>query len=248
MKKLLSITAAAIMLFAGCSRNEVLVTPQESGTPIDFGTYVGRAPQTKGTSLDLDVLKTESFGVYAFYNEGITWENYSDDQRTSPKFMDNIKVYWAGAEDDGIDPQGAEPKPPVSTEWKYDDIKYWPEDGEDVLTEINFFAYAPYREGAGEWNDKDGTIPFALAVDDEDAVDIKNLEDLVYDAASVRYWNDKVTGKKAADDAAGIAISERLNQMLGGYRIRIQFKHALSRIGFSASVDAPNRNVAIIGK
>ncbi len=127
MKKLVLITTAAIMLFAGCSRNEVLEFPEEQASPVDFTTYVGRARQIKGTSLDLEGLKDKDFGVYAFYKENAEWTDYGEEDKKHPNFMNNVRVY----RDESL---------------SYDNILYWPveldESGDYADGNLYFFDRA----------------------------------------------------------------------------------------------------------
>lgn len=93
---------------------------------IEFGTYLGRDAQTKGTITDIDFLKGEDkgFGVTAFYTGQDAW---TKEGRTAiaPNFMYNQQV----TSTDG-------------TNWSYSPVKYWPTMTGDM---ISFFAYAPYN-------------------------------------------------------------------------------------------------------
>lgn len=121
MKKFKFFGMAAIVAMAvSCSSDDV-VTEVKNDNAIQFGTYVGNAAQSRGTVTTIDNVAS-GFGVFA-YNTGTTaFANYTDD---TPNFMNNEKVY---SEDDG-------------TTWKYDIIKYWPNNPQE---KVSFFAYAPY--------------------------------------------------------------------------------------------------------
>ena len=115
-----------------------------------FGTYMGRATNVTRAG-SAGVITTEklklsdyNFGVLS-YNTGATdWAGASN--AVIPNFMYNEKIYWDGSN------------------WKYDNIKYWPNDyagnggyvdekttGESgatgtTQTKLSFFAYAPWVE------------------------------------------------------------------------------------------------------
>ncbi len=212
MKKIVIIASVAVMSLLGCTKNSIVDNTQEQATPISFGTYVGNAPQTKGTSMSLDLLKQGSFGVYAFYKKSVSWVDYEETDKATPTFMNNVKVYWP----EGASAQNQLDPPATSKDWTYDGLKYWPEDGDDTPANITFFAYAPYVEGQ-EWNnDSNGTITFELKNI------VTDLEDFVYAARSTDHPTGMPSEMKAADDAS---IDRR---------IQFEFEHALSRIGFSA--------------
>ncbi len=252
MKKLLLNTAAAVMLFAGCSRDEVIDLPkQDQPTPVGFATYVGNAVQTKGECLDIETVKEKHFGVYAFYQAGTLWNQFEEQDKTTPNFMNNVEVYW---DENLTDPEDnlsqASSRMMISKttyKWNYKDTKYWPveKDEEDNYYRgpVHFFAYAPYVEDLA-WKGSEGKLSFTLDKD------VKKLVDMVYSANYIK--RSEIAGEMQTSDEGddNLAILEKLssgfkiNRANGGY-VRFRFAHALSRISFSAEVDAPNRKVVI---
>lgn len=120
MKKVLFFAAAAIMM-VGCSNDQV-VSEMPQDNAINFGMYFGRDAQSRAAIMDLDDLKAQSFGVFAYYTDN---GDYVEGTST-PNFMFDQNVKW-----DGVDT------------WAYSPLKYWPNEATDKLT---FFAYAPHRE------------------------------------------------------------------------------------------------------
>lgn len=137
---------AAMLVGTGCSTDEV-VNDFSQGNAIQFGTYVGRDAQARGSVITTDGGTTNSlastaltsFGVFAYYtdNGGLDLSTLS----LKPNFMYNQDVnkttYTSGTDNVAY-----------STGWKYEPIKYWPNESTDKLS---FFAYAPYESGK-EWN------------------------------------------------------------------------------------------------
>ncbi|MDD2477051.1 MAG: fimbrillin family protein [Dysgonamonadaceae bacterium] len=114
---LMLLTALIVM---SCSKDETTMGIPQEGNAIEFGTYVGRDAQTRGTVINETNLPTLGFGVFAYYTDG---GDYTVGTST-PNFMYNTKVSTAS--------------------WTYAPIKYWPNETTDKLT---FFAYAPYSDG-----------------------------------------------------------------------------------------------------
>lgn len=117
MKKILFFAAAAIMM-VGCSNDQV-VSEMPQDNAINFGMYFGRDAQSRAAIMDLDDLKAQSFGVFAYYTDN---SDYVEGTST-PNFMFDQIVEWE------------------STAWKYSPLKYWPNEATDKLS---FFAYAPH--------------------------------------------------------------------------------------------------------
>ena len=171
MKHYLFFAATAAMMLASCS-SEVDFTQQDlqlanaenAATPVQFGTYLGKAATTRAigaysggtiTTAGLQEM-TQGFGVFAYYTGANNC--YSDVpawQGGAPDFMYNQQVRY----NDGSSSYSY---------WYYTPVKYWPNefgdryadvdesdaDGEetdatnDAATanggKVSFFAYAPY--------------------------------------------------------------------------------------------------------
>ena len=119
---------AAMLVGTGCSTDEV-VNDYSPENAIQFGTYVGRDAQSRGTVTQLGNLQAslDGFGVFAYYTGT---NDYT--AGATPNFMFNQQVtgYW-------------ETVNAVANfkEWRYSPAKYWPN---NVGDKVSFFAYAPY--------------------------------------------------------------------------------------------------------
>lgn len=119
MKKnlFLGFIACATLAMTGCTNDGVVAEGAKTQpTAIEFGTYLGRDVQTRGTVMDNDALK--NMGVYASYTGQ---DDFSD--ASTPNFMYNQKVTKNAGN------------------WEYSPLKYWPTTNND---QVSFFAYAPY--------------------------------------------------------------------------------------------------------
>lgn len=133
MKKRLFLGILALAAVAVSCSKDVVVNeiPQEQA--IEFGTYLGRDAQTKGTVTNSTNLNSVGFGVYSYYTTtnktldfyfGNSGTATSEATQFKPNFMDNQKVYWS------------------SSTWDYTPKKYWPVG--NTTYKLSFFAYAPY--------------------------------------------------------------------------------------------------------
>jgi len=132
MNKKVYLFAAVAALFAACSNNDGAESAEKAQAQqnaqqiaVGFDAYQGRALTRAIT--DLDALKTNSFGVFAYYTD-----NNLYDGQTIPNFMYNQKIDWS------------------TDKWVYEPVKYWPnEAGNTAIAEefdrISFFAYGPYE-------------------------------------------------------------------------------------------------------
>lgn len=111
----------ALLVGTGCSTDEV-VNDYSPNNAIEFGTYVGRNPESRVAETTLNTLKGADwgFGVYAHYRVS------GGTATLSPNFMNNQKVTWGAA----------------TSAWEYAPVKYWPNNDGD---EITFWAYAPWN-------------------------------------------------------------------------------------------------------
>lgn len=107
----------------GCSNdnNNIVDVPSTKGAAVLFNAAVEKEIQSRGASMDLSVLKKESFGIMAYY----TGKNDWNDNGYTPNFMYNQKVTHSGSG------------------WTYSPIKYWPTTQGD---KVSFFAYAPFDD------------------------------------------------------------------------------------------------------
>lgn len=160
--------ALAMLAMSSCTK-EVTVDQVNPDTPIEFGTYLGRAAQTKGSIATLDAatvgLQTTGFGVYAFYTGTTAYEAFQTNDK-APDFMANEKLTYSNG-------------------WTYSPVKYWPNNTNDKLS---FFAYAPYYDGntatsnitAVSAKDTKGDPTLTFVVADEGGNTVSNQVDLLY--------------------------------------------------------------------
>ena len=121
MKKSILISALALAALAttSCSNEETKAIEPQSNA-IEFGTYLGRDAQSRGSEFTTNAMKTQGFGVFAAYTGQTALSAYTG---TEANFMKNTKVTFS-------DPS-----------WTYSPVKYWPNNPDD---KVSFFAYAPY--------------------------------------------------------------------------------------------------------
>lgn len=119
----MGLIACAALTMTGCSNDEINAPQQSQGNnAIEFSTYLGRNAQgSRGTETDTTSIKTDGFGVLAYYTEQ---NNFADNNK--PNFMWNQKVTYS------------------KSAWSYTPVKYWPT---KVGDKVSFFAYAPYVTG-----------------------------------------------------------------------------------------------------
>lgn len=141
------VIALAVLVFVGCTKDEVKSSVDNA---IEFGTYLGRDAQTKGSVFDTDDMKTQGFGVFAYYTND---QKYS--AAATPNFMNNQQVTYVGSA------------------WTYAPVKYWPNEATDY---VSFFAYAPYREGFSVPTSGDPVVSFAVGTDVTNHIDLVAAE------------------------------------------------------------------------
>lgn len=136
MKKSILISALALAAVAttSCSNEETKAIEPQSNA-IEFGTYLGRDAQSRGTVFTTDAMETAGFGVFAAYT---AQEAFSSQPMN---FMYNQKVTKSG------------------TDWTYSPLKYWPNNQGD---QVSFFAYAPHNVEGAALDDSKAQITFTV--------------------------------------------------------------------------------------
>lgn len=153
---------AAMLVGTGCSTDEV-VNDYSPNNAIEFGTYVGRNPESRVAETTLTTLQGADwgFGVYAHYkvNGGTA--------TSEPNFMNNQKVTWNT----------------TTSAWEYTPVKYWPNnDGDEII----FWAYAP-------WNTENtSTSASAPSFKVADGTDYVAAEPVTKSKSTVNDVDDKV--------------------------------------------------------
>jgi len=183
------IIALAAIGLSGCSISDDLNVdlPIES-VAVSFGAVVEtEAPRSRGASMDFSKLKSESFGVLAYYTDGAVWStNYR------PNFMYNQLVNWN------------------NDRWEYSPIKYWPIVEND---KVSFFAYAPY-------DDQNATTTVY-----NNGIELSGKSEI---GAPTIYF----TVNSSIADQVDLLYASEIDK--NREKVSFNFKHALSRIGFSA--------------
>ncbi len=141
--------ALAALAFVGCAKDEVKSSVDNA---IEFGTYLGRDAQTKGSVFNTETMQGANvgFGVFAYYTDE---ERYS--AAATPNFMNNQQVTYNGSA------------------WTYAPVKYWPNEATDY---VSFFAYAPYAESYKVPESGDPIIYFAVPAVVTDHIDLVAAE------------------------------------------------------------------------
>jgi len=127
MKKFFLLAAAAVMVFASCSKND---QPEQKEAAIAFSSYTGRAISkadgsfiNKGTT---ELPADSKFAVWAY----ATGATAFDGTNTSNVFMNNVEVTYAG---------GGKAD---ETKYTYSPLRYWPND--EANNKLSFFAVYPF--------------------------------------------------------------------------------------------------------
>jgi len=172
MKKFFLLAAAAVMVFASCSKNE---TKPVMDKGIGFKSYTGRAVTKANEETFVPKDQTwlnegTSFGVYAYNTKDVA---FAGDVANASKFMTNQEVVFNGssAADAGD-----------YNNYPYEPKKYWPNDEDNNL--LTFWAYYPY----GALENGFGTVnAFTVEDDPADMVDLLVAdvkEDMTYSKAA----------------------------------------------------------------
>ena len=214
MKKRLFLGILALAAVAVSCSKDVVVNEVPQDQPIEFGTYLGRDAQTKGTVTNLNNLKSIGFGVYSYYTTSTKGlDSYFGNSGTAttaenqfkPNFMDNQQVSW-------------------DTNWDYTPKKYWPKGNDDYR--LSFFAYSPfdnddnidkYIEHSYTSTGKYGQPLLTYTIPNE----VSNHQDILF-----------------APISQNTEITKDSNLNSDKSTVKFHFFHALSRIGFAVKAAA----------
>ena len=207
----MAFAAIAAVATTSCTQEEEMFVKDGDGQAYDgnaitFGTYLGSAPQSRSSVMDLDALKQTGFGVLAYYTGEDTYLNKGVPGSFTPNFMYNQKVEWTGS-------------------WTYSPVKYWPS---NIMDNISFFGYAPYVEdftGKTEGiigltsNTTAGDPKLSFVMPEEQ----ENMIDLLYDGSLENISKEDIDGKvqfkfKHAMSRVGfsrVAVVDELNPQDG---------------------------------
>jgi len=210
--KSLFFVAAAAMVMASCSQNEIVETSPDANRAIGFGVYTGT--QTKGLVTDNSVndgstvngLKAanKGFGILAYQTSG----NYATNGAKG-LFMDNVNATWNAS--GGASGTGA---------WEYSPLKFWPGNATD---KISFFAYAPFNAGA---TTASPTGTNGIKVTNATATEDPLLE-----------FTLKTNQEDMVDLVVSTAKKDQQSTTASG-TVTFDFKHVLTRVTMKAKTDA----------
>ena len=184
-KFVMSIAAMAALTLVSCSSDDLDSFSDNSSKneAISFDGYLGRSAVavngTRGSVETKETLRTKGFGVFGKYDAG-------DGKTSDSKFFVNQKVTCS------------------NSKWTYTPLKYWPTQGQ-----INFYAYAPYKDGQA-LKENTNTFDFTVEPNAADQIDL-----LWANAMGQIKTNFEGTTKE---------------------KVKFLFKHALSRLGYTVKL------------
>ncbi len=172
MKKVMILAAAAALVLAGCSKNEITENPSRvpESIPIGFSNYVPRSTDTKANSnyvADGSALPTGTNGHFGVYAWAVTTTStapwtagpfFGASTPGVPGFMSNVDVTFGGNE------AGTE-----GTANTYSPTRYWP--AGDTPDGLSFIAYYPYNATSPLGNGSFGAKTFTVAAAAADQID-----------------------------------------------------------------------------
>ena len=205
----LGFIALIALTVTSCSNDDVVMQSPDVNKAIEFGTYLGRDAQSRGTIMNDNALKAADagFGVLAYYTNKNAWA--SANTSATPNFMHNQLVKWN------------------NSAWEYSPIKYWPTTQGDKIT---FFAYAPMASTSNgitiSGNSVVGTPTVTYTID---LANLENMGDFVADALIDQ---TRQTSEETLDDNDE-PVTFVLNHELT--RVNIQAKLSANAFGDAAA-------------
>ena len=232
MKKHFILGIMAVAALASCNKSEVLNQESLTEKGIAFDAYVGKPVQTKTTSINGENIYDAKIGILAWRtgNDDATDAKLADE---APIFMPNIPLTWDG------------------TTGTYAPKRYWPSTG----AKISFYAYAPYSDQQGSadaFNSKNITIQNYEKIYNSGSgnggqhvitLKVPRLGDNPTTDATEDNYNsgneyanhtDFLVSRKGNDANTAVGFNQNLNKDYEGETVKLQMKHALSKISFVA--------------
>lgn len=268
-KTFLAITALAAMLFAGCTSSDELTTLESiktadnTPTPVQFGTYMGRVEtrggnggdiiaSTSGTYKSAEYVLNElgGFGVFAYHTEGTAWSNSQSSFASNFMYNQLVVATTSGA--------GTSESPYGVTNWTYTPIKYWPNEystsevgggatGANNYGKISFFAYAPYVEASDVSTGAVSANTYGItAFKGNTAMESPKVQYKLAPDGSSKFvdllWGIQTKGATPAEDTYNTDMTKNDSRLVNDAnastankdgKVRFLFKHALTKIAGS---------------
>ncbi len=196
MKKFFYLAVAALVVFAGCSKN-TLDPQSQKAREINFNTVASKATRAPLTG-SVYSYNCPSFGVFASYLEaGKTW---TANKATATRYMDNVEIEF----DD------------VKDIWAPTSTYYWPLEGS-----LSFIAYSPYDAATASFAEATGTLTLtAFTVN----TTVADQVDLLYSSVNAdrtqneSYYLDSANSKSSqsaeGDKGVNIQFKHALSQVI----------------------------------
>ena len=205
----LGFIALTALTVTSCSNDDVVMQSPDVNKAIEFGTYLGRDAQSRGTIMNDNALKAADagFGVLAYYTNKNAWA--SANTSATPNFMHNQLVKWS------------------NFAWEYSPIKYWPTTQGDKIT---FFAYAPMASTSNGITISGNSVASTPTV--TYTIDLANLENMGDFVADALIDQTRQTSEETLDDNDE-PVTFVLNHELT--RVNIQAKLSADAFGNTAA-------------
>lgn len=220
MKKCFYLALPLLIAAASCSKSEMIEAPN-AYKEISFSTYIGKAPETKGQSVDLAYLQGEGrgFHVKGFFHNSTALPTIADDANP---YMDKA-VFWVPAS--GSD----------QAHWDYDGVVYWPD-----ASSANYLAFTAFGVHTVEATEENGKTVHTST----DPEGVYNLDSNSFDFevnSTVAEQQDLIV----APFQYGMKIDAT---SMANTTVTFTFKHVLSRVGFKVQANNENDTDVIITK
>lgn len=123
-KSLFFAAAAAALAFSACTNEEEVMNVAENNGEVAVTFADPYLTTTRAEVVNLNKLKGQGFGVYAYEQGSASYKTYSSNS-SYPNFFYNQKIEWDG-----------------TSEWMYSPLKYF---SNNEGAKHSFFAYGPYK-------------------------------------------------------------------------------------------------------
>lgn len=222
----------AVFLLGGCSTDDTFDEGAHTATTqkdvaIGFGSYLGRSATTRGTAINepAEIALNGGVGVFAMYTSDGKYDpastNANDTTDFVDNFMQNFNVHSALSDDSLLTGTAN-----VADNWTYGPLRFWPSKSDDY---VSFMAYAPYNSGYGTlYNNQAATTGDRTYIRHTVNAEPRDQVDLLY-SSGTNITNMQLYDQDGTWHQTGDFYQADENSVP---RVRLNFKHATSRIGF----------------